>query len=51
MITAEYRFLHEGIEGTTKLIIKINDEKAEITGGDPELGLNATLAKIDCDKP
>jgi len=48
MITAEYRFLQEGIEGTTQLIIIINDEKAEITGGDPELGLNATLAKIDC---
>lgn len=51
MITAQYRFLQEGIEGTAQLIIIINDEKAEITGGDPEMGLNATLAKIDCDKP
>jgi len=51
MITAEYRFLQEGIEATTQLVIKINDEKAEITGGDPELGLNATLTKIDCNKP
>lgn len=50
MITAQYRFFQEGIEGTTELIIIINDEKAEITGGDPELGLNATIAKIDCDK-
>jgi len=50
MITAEYRFLQEGIEDTTELIIIIYDENAEITGGDLELGLNATIVKIDCDK-
>jgi len=48
MITAQYRFLQEGIESTTELKIIINDEKAEITGGTPELGLNVTIAKIDC---
>jgi hypothetical protein len=48
VITAKYRFLQEGIEGTAELRIIINDEKAEITGGDPELGLNATIVKIDC---
>jgi len=49
MITAQYHFLQEGIEGTTELKITINDEKADITGGKPELGLNATIDKIDCD--
>jgi hypothetical protein len=48
-ITAQYRYLQEGTEGTAELIIIISDEKAEIAGGEPELGLNASIAKIDCD--
>ena len=50
VITAQYHFLQEGIGDSTELIIIINDENAEITGGDPELGLNATISKIDCTK-
>jgi hypothetical protein len=50
IINAQYRYLQEGIEGVTELTIILNNEKAEITGGAPELGLNASIAKIDCNK-
>lgn len=47
-ITAQYRFLQEGIEDSTKLIILINNQKAEVSGGAPELGLNASISSVDC---
>ena len=43
-INATYRYMQEGIEET----IVLKDDKAIITGDNPESGLDTEVAKIDC---
>ena len=47
-VTAHYRFKQEGREQTVTLKISLMDDKAQVEGGEPELGLGATIDKIDC---
>ncbi|UZR97192.1 hypothetical protein [Chondrinema litorale] len=49
IIIAEYQFMQEGNEETASITIDIDHQKAVIVGGNPELGLNATIKKIDCE--
>jgi len=49
VIDAQYTFTQEGNENTVLLKINIYADKAVIKGGKFELGLNATIKKIDCD--
>jgi hypothetical protein len=48
IIKALYTFEQEGIKDTTLIKIVLLDNKAIITGGSLELGLNTTIDKIDC---
>lgn len=47
-ISAKYVFMQEGIEDNADLTIIIENDKAIITGGDAELGLEAQLKKTVC---
>ncbi len=47
-VTAQYRFMQEGMEQTAMLKIRLTDDKALVEGGEPELGFGATIDKIDC---
>ncbi len=47
-ITAQYRFMQEGMEQTATLKIRLMDDEVQVEGGEPELGLGATIDKIDC---
>jgi hypothetical protein len=49
VIEVVYTFIQEGITDTANLKIIIDDKKALISGGKPELGLNITIKKIDCE--
>jgi hypothetical protein len=48
VIKALYTFEQEGIKDTTLIKIVLLNNKAVITGGSLELGLNTTIDKIDC---
>ncbi|ASV30730.1 hypothetical protein [Maribacter cobaltidurans] len=47
-VTAQYHFMQEGMEQTAMLKIRLMDDKAQVEGGEAELGLGATIDKIDC---
>lgn len=47
-ITAKYTFMQEGVEDSTNIIIQIDDDKASVGGGAPELGLQADIKKAEC---
>jgi|TARA_R110000822_G_scaffold11343_1_gene41623 hypothetical protein len=47
-INATYRYMQEGIEETAEVTIVLKDDKAIITGDNPESGLDTEVAKIDC---
>ena len=49
IFTAEYTFMQEGKEDTASLEIYLSETEAVISGGAPELGLNATLPQSECD--
>ena len=49
IIEAKYTFRQEGFEDSTELTIYIDSLQAKIKGGAPELGLETTIKKIDCD--
>lgn len=49
-ISAKYTYQQEGQTGTTELILTQRPDKIEVAGGPPELGLSATLPKINCDQ-
>jgi hypothetical protein len=51
IITADYTFSQEGREETVAIEIVLQEDRAIISGGDPALGLNATLQKTDCNDP
>ena len=48
IITAQYTFMQEGKEETASLEIYLSETEAVISGGAPELGLNATLPHVEC---
>lgn len=47
-ITARYSFEQEGQSGTTVISIMIAEKHAIVSGEPPELGLDSTLARVDC---
>ncbi|QQX77568.1 MULTISPECIES: hypothetical protein [Aequorivita] len=47
-ITATYRYMQEGIEETAEITIVLKDDKAIITGDNPNSGLDTEVAKIQC---
>lgn len=47
-INAAYEFSQEGTNASTVITITVEDDKAIIEGGAPELGLGATISKIQC---
>ena len=49
IIKATYTFSQEGTESTAELTIELEDDKAIVTGGKEELGLNRTLTQVNCE--
>ncbi len=47
-INASYDFEQEGLSDTVTITISIEEEKAVVDGGPPELGLNVTLVRAGC---
>ncbi|PWW04509.1 hypothetical protein DFR52_1011208 [Hoeflea marina] len=47
-IAANYQFSQEGQTATAELAITVDETQATIEGGAPELGLGATLEKVEC---
>lgn len=47
-ISASYEFEQEGQSTTTAISISIEGKQAIVKGGQPELGLNQTLARVAC---
>ncbi len=47
-IKATYQFMQEGMQQTAEITIVLEDEKAIITGDDPNSGLDTEVAKIPC---
>ena len=50
LVTADYIFSQEGVIDTVEVKIIISPEEAKISGGNAELGLSASLRKVDCKK-
>ena len=48
VISAQYLYMQEGEGAAAELRIVLGDGKAEISGGAPELGLGASIVKVDC---
>ncbi len=48
VISATYEFQQEGQTATAAITITIEDEQVTVEGGAPELGLNTTIARVDC---
>ncbi len=48
VISADYEFQQEGQTATAMITITIEDQQVKVEGGAPELGLNTTIARIDC---
>lgn len=48
-ISADYRFMQEGIKSTVPVQITLTEKEAMVTGGGAELGLEATLAEVGCE--
>lgn len=47
-INAKYTFVQEGVEGSADIVIETDNNKASVSGGSPELGLQADIKKADC---
>ena len=47
-INATYRYMQEGMEATAEITIMLKDDKAIVTGDNPQSGLDTEVAKIDC---
>ena len=47
-ITAQYKYMQEGTEHTVEMKILLMEGKAQVLGGQPELGLNTTIDQIEC---
>jgi hypothetical protein len=47
-IVARYEYTQEGQSGVTTISIRLEPEQAVVAGGSPALGLNATIARVDC---
>ena len=47
-VTASYKFTQEGQSMVTTISIRLEPERVVIKGEKPELGLNASIARVDC---
>jgi hypothetical protein len=47
-VTASYEFSQEGQTATSAITILLEADEAVITGERPELGLDATIARVEC---
>ncbi|MEM1242476.1 MAG: hypothetical protein AAGI45_21815 [Cyanobacteria bacterium P01_H01_bin.26] len=48
IVSAVYEYTQEGQSGTTPISIKLESEQVVVEGGPLELGLNTTIARVDC---
>lgn len=48
LIKATYEYQQEGQSATTEIVISIEAEHVTVEGGSSELGLNRTLARVEC---
>jgi hypothetical protein len=48
VIDARYEYRQEGTTGTARISIALEDHRAVVRGGPPELGLERTLARVEC---
>ncbi|MEZ4883945.1 MAG: hypothetical protein R3E32_04325 [Chitinophagales bacterium] len=48
IIKGEYNFQQEGTTETVRIEIALEDDKAVVKGGEPALGLEATIQKVEC---
>ncbi len=48
VVSATYEFQQEGQTAIAAITITIEDEQVTVEGGAPELGLNTTIARVDC---
>jgi hypothetical protein len=47
-VTASYEYTQEGRSDVATILIELESEQVVVEGGSPELGLNATIARVDC---
>lgn len=47
-VTATYEYTQEGQSAVATISIRLEPEQVVVEGGSPELGLNATIARVDC---
>lgn len=47
-ISASYEFTQEGQLGAAKISIRVGPDQVIVEGESPQLGLNATIARVDC---
>ncbi len=47
-ISANYRFIQEGKDDAAQITIVLMEDLATVTGGSPEMGLEAKIEKIPC---
>lgn len=48
VVRAKYRYTQEGQSAVSSITIRIEPDQVVVEGGGPELGLNATIARVDC---
>ncbi len=48
IVSATYEYEQEGQSANAAITITLEEEQASVKGGAPELGLNQTLARVDC---
>ncbi len=49
VVKGEYSFQQEGTSETVRIEITLHEDKAVVKGGEPELGLNETIEKVECE--
>ena len=48
IVSATYTYEQEGQSADAAITITLDEKQAAVKGGAPELGLNQTLARVDC---
>lgn len=48
LVEATYNYEQEGRAGEEIIIIELDDTSATVSGGPPELGLDGTITRVDC---
>ena len=48
LVSASYEYTQEGQSSVVPISIRLESEQVVVEGGPPELGLNVTIARVDC---